>query len=147
VAAGHGQGQIPDVGPLQDYDPWIGPDPGVQLPVTDVYGYDVARAPLQQAVAKPSGRGSGIQGRAAGNRNREVLDSCIEFLTAPADKPGGWSRQHDRLGRTDQPSRLGGRRPIDEDTAVVDGRLCRAPSGDEASADQLGVEPAPTGQG
>ena len=120
----------------------------MELPVPDVDGVDARGAALEQAVGEAAGGGTRIEGALAFDGDGEAVQRRVELLAAPADERRGRADEDNGLVRGDQAGRLGGRRTGDENGPCGNGRLRLVAGGDEATADQLGIEPAadPRGQ-
>ena len=111
--------------------------------------HDLARAPLQQAVGEPAGRGAGVE-RPAGRATvePEPVEGGVQLLAAPAHEAGGRDRSDARARRRRPgggPWRPG-RPPTSTWPAPTSARAWSRDDG-EASSDQLGIEAASVGRG
>ena len=58
----------------------------MQLPVADVDGHDVRRAPLQDAIGEPARGRPGVEDTAAPGVDAEAVEGGGQLLPAPADE-------------------------------------------------------------
>ena len=105
--------QVPHVGALEDVDPRVVPQAGVELAVADVDGDHLRRAPLQEAVGEAPGRGPGVEGAARRGRRARTVERGVELLAAPADEAGRRAQEPTGSPGGDQVGRLARDRPAD----------------------------------
>ena len=70
----------------------------------------------------------------------EPVERGVELLAAAPDEPGRWPRHGDGVAGGDEPGRLLGHGTVHEHAHGRHGLLGLGPAGDEAAADELGVE-------
>src|SRR5690606_39628981 len=79
--------EVADVAALADLDAGVGAQPLVELPVADVHGDDLRRAPLQQAVGEPAGRGAGVERPPAPGVDAGPVARGVELLAGARGGP------------------------------------------------------------
>src|SRR5665648_141212 len=79
---------MPGIGALEHVDARIAAQTGIQLPVTDVDGDDLAGAGLKQAIHESSGRGPNVEAKPSPGGHRKELKGPRELLSGPCAKAG-----------------------------------------------------------
>ena len=137
VRRGHGAHVVP----LDHCHASVGSDPFVELPVSDVEGYDVASTSLEQAIGEPTGRGPGIEGTPTDDIDVECRESRLQLFATSADESRRLTDDLHRLTRPDEPRRLVGDGAANGHAIGGDQFSGLPTARGQASPDQFDVEP------
>ena len=120
-------------------DPWIAAKPVNELVGADVEGKHAPRAPLEQAIRKPAGRGAHVQTYQPRDVDAEGVQGAFELQSAAADEAGLFL-DLDRGLRVDFFTGFGGHAGADLDLAGQNRPLGLLPRGKQPARCQKLVE-------
>ena len=108
------------VGFLEDDHSWIGAQPPVELPMTDVERDDAGRAVAEQHIGESPGRGADVECQAAFDGDAEGAERVFELEPAPADVRMIGFDERDRRVHADRCACLAGGLTVDAHLAGED---------------------------